>query len=352
MKVCIIGHTERNYLPYMDRYTEFLDANHVDYDIICWQREELDIVGDRNEFNYYAPIPTSTFSKITSYYKYGKFIKSIIKKNKYDKIIVLTSVLAVTLSHFLTKEYSGKYIFDIRDYTFEKFPPYKAIIDKLIRCSAVTAISSKGFMEFLSPSPNIVLNHNIAPIEPSICTADIKTKQVINIGFIGGVRYYEENAALISKLKNTFKYQLWYIGQPTVGCDLEGYCAENEITNVSFIGKFQNDQKAELYKNIDIVNSIYGDDSLEVTTALPNRLYEACLFKKPILSSKRTFLGEIIDQYGLGLVVDIERDDVLALLNQYVETFDEVAFITGCTRFIEDVARDDLILYDRLKAFI
>ncbi len=41
-----------------------------------------------------------------------------------------------------------------------------------------------------------------------------------------------------------------------------------------------------------MINSIYGNDSLEVTTALPNRLYEACMFKKPIISSRDTYLGE------------------------------------------------------------
>ncbi|MEG1028063.1 MAG: hypothetical protein RSE07_05175, partial [Oscillospiraceae bacterium] len=113
-----------------------------------------------------------------------------------------------------------------------------------------------------------------------------------------------------------------------------------------------NDQKPELYKNIDVINSIYGDTSLEVTTALPNRLYEACLFKKPIISSKKTYLGEVIALYNLGIVVDVEKDDVLPMINDYVKNFDVSNFKKGCQDFINDVKNDEKIIYSKLDEFI
>lgn len=352
MKVCIIGHTERNYLPYMERYVNFFKENKIKHDIICWQREKNELKAAKNEYRYYEEPKEGAFNKIRSYFRFRKFVINLLEKNKYDKVIVLTTVPCIALKKYLLKNYDNRYLFDFRDYSFEKFSPYKKTVDKLIDHSELTTISSKGFLDFLNDSDKIVMNHNFNFSDNINTTTNLKEKSVLNIGFIGGVRYYEENTALIDKLKNAFRYQLWYIGQPIKSCDLKSYCNENAVTNVSFIGKFDNKQKPQLYKNVDIINSIYGNDSLEVTTALPNRLYEACLYKKPIISSKGTYLGEIIDQYNLGLVVDVEHDDVLTMLNEYVEAFDSNEFLQGCESFLEDVKKDEEILYSKLREFI
>lgn len=352
MKVCIIGHTERNYLPYMEKYVRFFEENGVDYDIVCWQREEKNVHAAPNEYNFCEEIGEGLFGKLRSYARFRKFVAGILKKNHYDKVIVLTTVPAIALKGILKRNFKGRYLFDFRDYSFEKFGPYKKMVDRLIANSAFTTISSLGFMDFLSPNEKIIMNHNIGWTEEAESVPDLSKKQVVNIGFIGGVRYYDENTFLIDKLKNTFRYQLWYIGKPTKDCDLQSYCAQHEVTNVSFIGKYDNAQKPELYKSVDMINSIYGSDSLEVTTALPNRLYEACLFKKPIISSKGTYLGELIQQYHLGLVVDAELDDVLSLVNSYVDGFEPEDFNEGCATFLKVVRKDEEKLLGRLREFI
>ncbi|MEG0895149.1 MAG: glycosyltransferase [Oscillospiraceae bacterium] len=352
MKVCIIGHTEKNYLPFIQKYIDFFEQNNIEYDCIYWQREEKIENTPKNEYNYYGKMGQGFLNKIKSYFGFKKFVTSVIQKNKYDKLVVLTTVPAVMLSKYLFKHYKNKYIFDFRDYSFEKFPPYKKLVDKIIDNSEFTTISSKGFMDFLEDNQKIYINHNMAFSDNISEVCDIKNKPVLNVGFIGNVRYYEENIALIEKLKNSFNYQLWYIGKANADCNLEGYCKENDINNVSFVGKYSNDQKPELYKNIDVINSIYGDTSLEVTTALPNRLYEACLFKKPIISSKKTYLGEVIALYNLGIVVDVEKDDVLPMINDYVKNFDVSNFKKGCQDFINDVKNDEKIIYSKLDEFI
>ncbi|MFZ2538911.1 MAG: hypothetical protein WAX04_08405 [Oscillospiraceae bacterium] len=352
MKVCIIGHTERNYLPYIDKYTKFFDENSVDYDVVCWQREEKPANDVANEYNFFEEAKEGTLNKIRSYLNFKKYVLEILEKNKYDKVIVLTTVPAIFLRKYLHDNFKNRYLFDIRDYSFEKFLPYKMMVDKIIDNSQITTISSHGFMDFLSKNKKIIMNHNIPIGIQKAEPQDIRDKSVINIGFIGGVRYYEENCALIKKLKNEFRYQLWYIGKPVSDCDLQTFCETNEITNVSFIGKYNNSEKPELYKNMEIINSIYGDSSLEVTTALPNRLYEACLLKKPIISSKGTFLGEVIQRYNIGISIDVDEDDVLKIVNDYVESFDMEKFNNGCEEFLADVKNDEDALIGQLRQFI
>lgn len=337
----------------MERYCQYFKENGVEYDIICWQREESGLPVPENEYYYYKEPKVGFWHKVSAYVGYKRFVLKHLRKNKYDKLVVLTTVPAVFLKGYLMRNYKGKYLFDFRDYSFEKFGPYRRIVNNLIEHSAITTISSHGFMEFLNPNRNIIMNHNI-PALPVMKEAPppLKEKQVLNVGFVGTVRYFDENCHIIEKLKNTFRYQLWYIGKPVPGCDLQGYCEEHEVTNVSFVGKYNNTQKTELYRDIDIINSIYGNDSLEVTTALPNRLYEAALLKKPIISSKGTFLGELIERYDIGLCVDVFEDDILSILDKYVDEFNPERFTAACNEFLEDVQKDEENLYRQLKQFI
>lgn len=352
MKVCIIGNTEKIYLPYMDKYTSFFDRNNVEYDIVCWQREEDNPPEKENEFYYHEKPKEGSFHMLRSYLRYKKFVVDILKKNKYDKIVVLTTLPAVMLEKHLIKNYDNKYIFDYRNYSFEGFGLFRNKINRIIRHSNMTAVSSMGFLDFLDESDKIVLNHNNSHISDKQEAQDLKSKQVINIGFVGGIKNFDENAVLMQKLKNTFRYQLWYIGRPKKNCDLQGYAIENEITNTSFIGKFDNSQRLELYDKIDLVNGIYGDNSLKATTSVPARLYEGALLAKPIIASKRTYLGEIVDKYRLGLVFDVENEDALTLINNYVDAFNPEEFDQNCKVFLQEVDEEEAVLLNRLNEFV
>ena len=135
-------------------------------------------------------------------------------------------------------------------------------------------------------------------------------------------------------------------------CDLEGYCNENRVKNVTFIGKYSNRDKEKIYNDIDIVNSLYGNRSLEVTTLLPNRLYDACILRKPILASNKTFLGEIVKRYNLGAVIDIEHENISKKLDEYLKDFNYDDFKKGCDEFLADVNDDEKTLYRQLNNFI
>lgn len=352
MNVCIIGHTERNYLPYMEKYIRFFEENGVDYTVVCWEREEKPAVEPPHEQNFYEEAKEGAVNKIRSYLRFKKHVLSLLKKGKFDKVIVLTTVPAVFLGGYLRRHYKERYLLDIRDYSFEKYPPYRAVVNRLIRDSAFTTFSSEGFFRFLERSDKVLLNHNITWNEPVEEIPPLNEKETVRVGFIGGVRYFKENVALLEQLKNEPRYHLCYIGKAIPSCDLEGYCKEQGIQNASFQGKFRNEDKPRLYTGIDMINSIYGSGSLEVTTALPNRLYEACLFKKPILSSKGTYLGEVIERYHLGLAIDENQDDVKKMLDEYLDSFDPAAFRAGCETFLELVRADEEALMQKLASFI
>lgn len=118
-------------------------------------------------------------------------------------------------------------------------------------------------------------------------------------------------------------------------CDLESYCKEHKINNVIFQGAFKNEDKPVIYEQIDFINAIYGNTSLEVTTALPNRLYDGILFKKPIIASEGTYLGEIVSSYNIGVIVKISSiSDCEKTLNNYLDNFDSDFFCKKCDEFL------------------
>lgn len=358
MKIGIIGFGERNFIPYVEVYENELKKANIQYECIFWDRFKDSFVSkNSNEYTVHVRCEPgiSKFKKIIPMLKFKQQIEKILRKEQYTHLIVLTTLPGVLIHKILLKQYADKYILDIRDYSYEKYSWYKKIVEKLIASSYFTAISSNGFKRFLPQSDKIITCHNIGndfPEEKEV--VDLKNKEKITIGFVGGIRYFEENCKLINIFANNPKYQLAYVGRKNLDCDLEAYCEKNVIKNVLFQGDFNNADKLEIYKKIDFINAIYGNGSLEVTTALPNRLYDGILFKKPIIASKGTYLGEVVDKYKLGIVVNVNDMEELVMnqINMYIRDFNNIDFFRGCNLFSKDVFREQSIFMNKIKVFI
>lgn len=352
MKVALIGHTERNYLPFLEKYLAFLKDRGISADCYFWERERP-LPDAPGEFHFYRPEQGGMTDKLTGYLAYRHYLKTQLSRRTYDRLILLTTLPGVLLADLLCREYPGRYLLDIRDYSFESFPPYRRLVGKLIRKSFFTAISSPGFRRFLPESPRLLVNHNLpVGLTPAETAQPLPADAPVCIGFVGLVRYFKENAALLRGLKNHPRFLLSYKGKAVPGCDLAGFCRLEGIENVRFSGKFANGDKASLYRDVGMVNALYGADSPEVTTALPNRLYEACLLKKPVLTSKGTYLGEVVTGYGLGVALGLTGDDPARVLEDWLSRFDPVVFTAACNRFLEDAAKDEAVFYDRLGDFL
>ena len=340
--ILLVGFFSKNESPYIDFYRKWLSEQDVTYDVLYFERYGHKSEGASNEivFSEYCPTGGSKVKKLGTMKRYAMFLRKLIRTGKYKGLIVFATVPAFMIADILLKKYKGRYILDIRDYTHELKKPYFKVESKLIRNAYATVISSRGFKEFLPKGIDYVVSHNV-PQELSVISGTKPVNQEnITIGFVGSIRYYEENCRLIEQFGNNNKYSLEYYGTTTAGCDLQGFCEREAIENVKFHGRFNNAEKPLIYEKIDIINSIYGTDKYETITALPNRLYDACLYQKPIIVSKGTYLAEIVKKYDIGIPVDVFTDDTAALLNSYLDRFDENLFRENCSRLIEKVNDD------------
>lgn len=98
-----------------------------------------------------------------------------------------------------------------------------------------------------------------------------------------------------------------------------------DLANVEYLGPFQSPQDLpDLYSAVDLVWACYpGPDSdrPEWWTAQAicrsNRFYESCFFRTPLISLRGSGDAEIVDRYGIGLVLkDQEIPEVVKSLSQ------------------------------------
>ncbi len=353
MKVCLVSYDEYRNIPYIQKYERMLSEHGVAYDIILWNRSGETAQAPRNHFVFESRVQKSRRSKLIPFLKWRHFALRILRRNRYDKLVVLTTLPAVLLGGYLLRNYRNRYLLDIRDFTYENVGFYKKRVHRLVEAARMTSISSRGFLRWLQEGDKLYVTHNITneaeaypPPQPRF------GKGPYTIGYVGGVRYYEANIKLVRQLANHSRYALQYIGKTYPQCDLRPYCREHHIDNVTFCPAFRNEEKPQLYSKIDLIHSLYGAGNQEVATLLPNRLYDCVLFQRPILVSKRTYLAEIVEQYHLGLALDLDQDDVPAALDAYISGFDEAAFTQGCADFLLQVAKDEKIVNAHILDFL
>lgn len=355
-KLCIIAYSPQSIAPYLTKYIELLDNYNIKYDFIT--RELHDNVMDKqkkdNNIVIYYDSKYSVVGKIVRVLKWRRDILRILKDAHYDKLIVLTGYPAIIINDFLRKKYKNKYILDIRDYIpILNNPILMKVLKSTILYSSFTVISSKGFLKWLPTKEKVMPMHNL-PNNPIEFRKEIllATKDVVRIGYLGVINYYKQNVKLIETLKNEPRYSLLYAGIYPEENNIKTYCEHNNIESVIFLEKFSNNQKKQLYENIDIINAVYGNDSLVVTTALPNKLYDAILYKKPIMVNKGTYLSEVVEEYQIGFAIDLDYDNLVDVLNQYVKNFNEEIFIEGCRRLLDICLNEDSVVTDKISSFV
>ncbi len=354
MKFLIIAFYPRILTPYAEQYERIIHETGQEYDILFWDRFSdggLEKCGREYIFHKKCQIGINRLKKIYPFYLYQKTVRDILHDNQYDKLIVLNTMPAFLIRDVLLKDYRRKFVLDIRDYSYEKYNFYLKNVQNLIDSSFFTTISSRGFKCFLGENNKLIINHNIGSLEIINKESSLFSgKRKIVIGFIGSIRYFEENVKLIEALNGSERYNLFYAGIMSKDCDLKTYCLYKKYQHVKFSGKYADKDKAELYESVDMINSLYGNQKLEVKTALPNRLYDSLKLKKPIIATEGTYLAQIIKKYQLGVVL-APTDSYERKITEYVNHFDRNQFVINSNELLKNVMVEQNYFYEKIREF-
>lgn len=348
--VGIICFWDRLATPYLQKYEKILANIDIPYEIVFWNRIDAGssaIEYGTNEVVISSVCRRKTALKIRDFIRWRRLVLEVIRHQKYDRLIVLTTVPAVLIFRSLLGKYKEKFIFDIRDYTLERFSVFQKMVMRIIRASQMTAISSKGYMKWLDDDPKIKVNHNIT-VEKALGKAcQLKEKRPIRFAFVGNVRLDTQTEALLRAMGKRNEFEQHFYGRVLKECTIEKIANELSITNVYMHGAFSVEDKKQFFNEIDLLNAVYAncekdeDIPLGDSTPLPNRLYDALVFKKPLVASRGTYLAELIKTYNIGCVVNGFDVDAVDKIIQYVDSFDEMEFEKGAERLLEIVRQEE-----------
>lgn len=355
MKIALLFPNNLFTSPYLKYYTTILEKEKIAYDLIIWDRENINEPGCI-AFRSQA-YQKSKISKARDFYRFRRFIIKQFKKTKYRKVIVYTGQLGILLSDFLIKNYKNRYVLDIRDYS-NPMHHFKNRFHKLIASADFVALSSNGFMEWLPKAEKYILSHNInvelihEKLGEAYAHKELFNKSHIQVDTIGQIKDFESDHRFVKQLKNDDRYRMNFIGfGPTLDVLKEFVKTEN-ISNVDFHGSYKKKEEEKLLSETDFINILITlSEFNKGTSLLSNRLYLSALFGIPCIVNSYTAQSKIIEKYGFGVVID-NYEDLPARLIEYQKKFDLKAFNQNCQAFLKDVSQDYEVFNKKLVAFV
>ncbi|WP_218687973.1 glycosyltransferase family protein [Saccharococcus caldoxylosilyticus] len=345
------------YCPYVHKYIDVLSEIGEDFEVIYWNRlnkSDANPEWKTHEFNLHSQLNKNKLLKIKDFYEYRKFIKRIIRERKYDKLIVLTTLTGIMLADILLSEFRGRYILDIRDYTFDRLPGFRHIEEKLISHSDFTAISSEGFKTFLPKGYEYVIAHNFLYSDIEAMKSFKKRKweinQPINLDFLGSIRHFELDSKLVETFAKDSRFSISYHGDGPSYEKLKSFCEENQF-NVQFTGPFNKNDKPKLLSNVDIINAYYGEDSFINQYALSNKFYDSIIYKIPLLANSKLYSGKLVEKYKTGISVNLNEEGICDRVYEEFIRFDFDQFYERCSEILESILDEDRYYCDRIAKF-
>ena len=322
--------------PYYVYYTDIFDKLGIKYNIICWDRLSLG-TNLKFCFHYKSPVHRNFIRKIVDFKRYSNYVKKIILPDQYDLIFVFTIMNSIFLGSYLIKNFKGKFVIDIRDYS--SFYYYTRIfIKKILECSLKNYISSYGWKSWLPKDIEYTISHNVRhkDLLNATCQVNVFKGHPIVITTFGTIRDYNIQKKLISALKNKENFMLAYFGggyEP-----IQSYAIKENILNIKFSGRYKKEEEAKIVSETDFVN-ILLPRSIQHDGIMSNRFYQAIISSKPIIVNKGNIQEDFVNRFSLVLEID-ENTNIYEKLVLFKKIFNPVLFEKGCKEMTELVLEE------------
>ena len=346
MKIAIIIPNIVESLPYVNNYTDVFDKMKADYEIICWNRNELNsvsqIANKTHIFNHPGLESNSLLKKMYDYWLFSRFVIKCLKRNKYDYLTVHTIVCGIFLYKFIKKKYEGRYIFDIRDYS-SIVPFVVNKIEKLINSSSFSVISSLGYKSWLPQKNDYILGHNVRRniIENSMSISkkgtDKQFNEIITILTIGQIRDFEPNSRIIDSFGNKDNCKVIFAGIGLEKERLENF-SMSKYSNIHFTGRYQKEEENNIVKMADFINIVLPP-SPYFRTQIANRFYLSLTSRKPLIVNEESIHARFVEKYKLGIVIN-STDNIHDKVMAYIESFNKNEFDKACEDIIAIIFND------------
>ncbi len=330
--------------PYAKAYMQMLDGMDIKYDLIGWRRGDAAEYEGENVYIYCGKTAkrfSTPIHKLLPTVKYRRFVKRLIRKKKYDMLIILTTQTAMILPDVLLGRYSGRYIFDYRDKSYEYIKLYRALVNAFARHSKETAVSSPWFAENLTDKKKYVTVHNFRDELLHLSKPQCKKKSAeekIVVGYIGVLRQYEYHRWLCDIFGGDGRFEFHTYGCGDDEEKLEEYA--KKYKNVFVHGAYREDEKYEITDTFDMMCYNYPYSFVN-DGAVANKYYDSLILKKPMLVNPKTLVGRFIADEGMGVGITEEEQNIADRIYSWYRGFDPAEFSAVCDKYMEKYAQDN-----------
>lgn len=350
MKIALILPGNIWFAPYVRIYTRLLDAHHVDYSIISWNRDGKD---NLEGFQYKDRVFESTRSaSLFEYLRYISFIKHTVRKEGFDKLIVFGPHISCLLGAFLLR-WKGDYMIDYRDLSIEQKPGLKQLFSLLLKRSYANVISSPGFVRCLPKSEYLIShNFNVDAVKQAL---DISENEGFNVAngidvlTIGGIRDYSSNIEIVNALSNKEGFVCRFVGKGLAENQIKEYSETNKIQNVHFWGFYQKEEEPGFIRSATFLNIFYPQ-VITHDTAMSNRFYNSLIYKRPMIVTQDTTQGYYAEKYDLGVSIK-DGEKLSEKLQDFLKT-DYASYCRRCNDLLKIFLEDQKVFEDKVKEFV
>lgn len=343
-KIILVGITALEFLPYAHRYIDELAGCELDF--LYWSKfahsSDETKYKDVHFIRYDAKVKNKTvLAKLYAYWMYSRFVLRTIKQGRYDHVIVLSTIPAVFISSYLIRHCKNKYVFDYRDYTYEKISVYKSIVGRLIKNALFASVSSPGFFNYVPREENVYVVHNTDFKVLEYKKEGLNKNAPIRICFWGLIRDTELNRRLIDLVKRDSRFELIYYGSEIRDADVIKNCVkEANASNIFYYGHYDALRKYDFIAEADILHNDY-DVALEYAKNLiSNKYYDGIFARIPQLCNADAFMGKLVCEKQVGISVSLSDNRVLDKIYEYYRNLDWDNFQKCCDRETDRIVHE------------
>ena len=223
-------------------YTEQLLSNGVEFDIIYMDKYNEDEDFTCSHKYRYVSLVGRRWPRLVKIFKYLKFVpyaKKILRRNKYDFVIVWNDVAIFLFADFLRRRYRGQYCLNVRDNMYYDKKVFMKRYERCFLASSFNTISSQAYLSFLPKQAEYFRIHSFNESVLNGMKQHDRLRmegEPIRIGFIGYVRYFERNKKMLDVLRTIRVSNFIIMGQEQVY--LKKYAVANKIMNTRFHDSF------------------------------------------------------------------------------------------------------------------
>lgn len=304
-----------------------------DVALICWDKS--DAVSFRNVHkdvrSSIVTIPADSFNPLKRITPYKRFCTQALSalKEEAPNVIHLQGLDMLMIACWYKKHFANdvRIIYEVADLhpltlgereSLGSSLLSKGLISLEKRCSKsvdMLVVTSKryfdAFYRRFYQLEQVLFIPNAPAKAPFLAYSPKDHSRDFTVGFIGAVRFPEQLMLLVTAAHVAGANVLFAGMSGGSGADEVRRIAEAE-THVEYFGRYDYDsQIAQLYERCDVVYSVYPTSELAIRVALPNKLYESILCELPIIVSKDTYVGELVESWGVGLTVRCDSEGEL-----------------------------------------